>query len=211
MENIDRSATRAIFSPAKGLMALAMAAFALLAAQPAAATRSYVLEFQPSYTMLTTDSSVDITATLKNTGTDFIAIFYVGLYVGLDIQDLGGYAYAPSNNQSVAFVLPGQNYTFTFATIDFPNAPVGTYDALYSSDEDSYWPVIQIGYSGGAEFYFLKNMTLPKVVVQAPAAPPVEPSAPEPATWATLVLGFGASGWALRRARRAKPCAPLIA
>ena len=34
-----------------------------------------------------------------------------------------------------------------------------------------------------------------------PPAPPAPPAVPEPATWMTLILGFGLSGWMLRRRR----------
>ena len=35
-----------------------------------------------------------------------------------------------------------------------------------------------------------------------PPPPPPPPAVPEPGTWATMLLGFGLAGWALRRRRR---------
>jgi hypothetical protein len=35
-----------------------------------------------------------------------------------------------------------------------------------------------------------------------PPPPPPPPAVPEPGTWATLLLGFGLSGWMMRRRRR---------
>ena len=35
-----------------------------------------------------------------------------------------------------------------------------------------------------------------------PPPPPPPPAVPEPGTWATMLLGFGLTGWAMRRRRR---------
>ena len=41
--------------------------------------------------------------------------------------------------------------------------------------------------------------------VFAPPPPGQPPAVPEPGTWAMMILGFGLTGWALRRAGRAGP------
>ncbi len=58
----------------------------LLIAQPAGATVSYTFTFEPVITMFTTDTSVDIYATLTNTGDEQIAINFTSGYIGLDFQ-----------------------------------------------------------------------------------------------------------------------------
>jgi hypothetical protein len=42
---------------------------------------------------------------------------------------------------------------------------------------------------------------------QQPPPPPPPPAVPEPGTWATMLLGFGLTGWAMRRRRRRTPAA----
>ena len=37
---------------------------------------------------------------------------------------------------------------------------------------------------------------------EEPPPPPPPPAVPEPGTWATMLLGFGLTGWAMRRRRR---------
>ena len=37
---------------------------------------------------------------------------------------------------------------------------------------------------------------------EPPPPPPPPPAVPEPGTWATMLLGFGLTGWAMRRRRR---------
>ena len=44
------------------------------------------------------------------------------------------------------------------------------------------------------------NPPPPPPEVEPPPPPP--PAVPEPGTWATMLLGFGLTGWAMRRRRR---------
>jgi hypothetical protein len=45
------------------------------------------------------------------------------------------------------------------------------------------------------------DMHFARVTLTDPNAPQVPPTAPEPATWAMMLFGFGAAGLALRRRR----------
>ena len=46
------------------------------------------------------------------------------------------------------------------------------------------------------------NPPPPQPPGENPPPPPPPPAVPEPGTWATMLLGFGLTGWAMRRRRR---------
>lgn len=189
------SSLRDIFSLPRRLL-LALAAFAALGAMPARATISWMIEFQPVYTMYTTDTQIAITARLRNTGTDPIVLNFVSQYNGLGIQNNGGTTINGTDGWG-RLLTGGQFFDFTFATVIFPNAPVGIYDVFYSSPEASYWPSMGVLHPGGSEIRFLKD-NLPKLAV---VAPPVVMPVPESGTWAMMILGLGLAGAMLRRRR----------
>jgi hypothetical protein len=55
------------------------------------------------------------------------------------------------------------------------------------------------GGGGGGE---TENPPEEPPIEEPPEEPPVTPPVPEPGTWATMLLGFGLTGWLIRRRRR---------
>jgi hypothetical protein len=86
-------------------------------------------------------------------------------------------------------------YGLTFIGAHFGNA------AQVSQNNVSVFWLIDFGTTGG-KLTLADPQGWSNAILYKTGTPPPPPSVPEPATWAMMLLGFGAAGTAIRRSRR---------
>lgn len=86
-------------------------------------------------------------------------------------------------------------YGLTFIGAHFGNA------AQVSQNNVSVFWLIDFGTTGG-KLTLANPQGWSNAILYKTGTPPPPPSVPEPATWAMMLLGFGAAGIAIRRSRR---------
>lgn len=87
------------------------------------------------------------------------------------------------------------NFSNAYYSNPFGGGNGGEMYAFFNFVSDSAFNKVRLLQNGGGGFEF-DNLTVGTAVVSA---------APEPMTWAMMLIGFGAIGWSLRRARVEAP------
>ncbi len=92
------------------------------------------------------------------------------------------------------------NYSSAYYTNPYGGGNSGEQYAFFNFVSDTAFNKVKLIQNGGGGFEF-DNLTIGSGVVSA---------APEPTTWALMLIGFGAIGWSARNARRPR-AATLVA
>jgi hypothetical protein len=106
--------------------------------------------------------------------------------------------------------LGGNSGSFTFD----PNDPV-LRNLMFTNSANTDFRLDATGADVLAHIYLTSTLPIfeekQNDITVAPAPPPPPPGVPEPATWAMMIAGFGATGFALRRGKRRKALLEQIA
>ncbi len=122
-----------------------------------------------------------------------------------------GFTYTGDSN-GIEQVDAGGSKTVDFATLLFGQTIIGVHfgngvgspgrptNAAGDGDDTAFY-LFDAGTVGLDTFLLAFNASSTVTLFQT-GSPPPPPSVPEPATWAMMLMGFGAAGTALRRSRR---------
>jgi hypothetical protein len=92
------------------------------------------------------------------------------------------------------------DFGMTLYGLTYIGAHFGNASEVTQNDVSVFW-LIDFGQTGG-KLTLANTQGWSNAVLYKTGSPPPPPSVPEPATWAMMLLGFGAAGTAIRRSRR---------
>ncbi len=133
-----------------------------------------------------------------------------GFLIGDGSVDLGGDQIVTATTYNVSFQeLLGVNLSGTIDLAALQGDAVGKgFGPVFSTEINlggQSWTVYS--HTFRQTFTSYDTVSIPESILPPPPPPPLPPGVPEPATWALMLLGFGAVGLTLRR----RPYAPLSA